>query len=124
MKEFDGVPHKALFEHEELNKRFYVYDDNGNSYPRTGESRLLPLSKLSNTGLGAQMKWFQDISNLVYTLFVAHHVGPVGVARASEIESLSVENIEACPRTIFCMYGFLVAALRYNKLSTTPPWTS
>lgn len=37
LREFDGVLLKAIFEDEELNKRFFVYDSDGNSYSRSGE---------------------------------------------------------------------------------------
>ena len=61
------------------------------------------------------MGWFQDVSQLVDTLFLGSHVGPGGVARGTEIQTLSIENTAACPRNLFVMHGYLVAALRYNK---------
>jgi hypothetical protein len=61
------------------------------------------------------MAWFRCVSELVETLFLGSHVGPGGVARGTEMQTLSMENTEACHRNVFIMHGYLVAALRYNK---------
>lgn len=61
------------------------------------------------------MAWFQDVSNLVETLFVGYHVGPGGVPRTTETETFTMENTVACPRTFLTIHAYVVPVLRYNK---------
>ena len=61
------------------------------------------------------MAWFKDVSQLVEALFVGSHIGPGGVPRGTEVQTLSCENVEECPRTIFVMHGYVASVIRYNK---------
>lgn len=61
------------------------------------------------------MNWFHDVSRLVDMLFLGSHVGPGGVARGTEMATLSMENVKTSQRNLYVMHGYLVAALRYNK---------
>jgi superfamily II DNA helicase RecQ len=61
------------------------------------------------------MAWFNDVSELVDALFVGSHIGPGGVPRGTEVQTLSCENVEECTRSLHIMHGYLTAVLRYNK---------
>jgi DEAD/DEAH box helicase len=61
------------------------------------------------------MSWFHDVAQLVDILFVGSHVGPGGVARTTEIQTLSMENDCSYPRSVHIMHGYVTTILRYNK---------
>lgn len=115
LQQFKGALLAAIFDDDNLNMRFHYYDSNSNPYPRTGEFYFVTLPQICLTIVGAQMAWFHDVSKLVDTLFLGFHVGPGGVARGTEIQTLSMENTETCHRNLLIVHGYLVAALRYNK---------
>ena len=55
------------------------------------------------------MAWFNDISQLVDALFVRSHIEPGGVPRGREVQTLSRENVEECPRSIYIMHGYVAS---------------
>ena len=61
------------------------------------------------------MNWFGDVSELVDTLFVGSHIGPGGVPRGTEVQTLSYENVKESVRGLHVMHGYLTTVLRYNK---------
>lgn len=99
LKDFESALLLKIFKNEKLNSQFYVYDLVGNPYPRAGR----------------QMAWFHDVSKLIDILFVGSHVGPGGVARGTEVQTLSSVNVEECPRSLYIMHGYLTSILQYNK---------
>jgi hypothetical protein len=123
LKVFEGVLLKEIVNNDELKNKFFVYDSDDNPYPRTGEFRFLFISNVSNPSndhLGAQIAWFQDVSNLVDTLFVGLHVGPGGVARTTEIETLSMINVITGPRT-YPLYSASMVPTSNGQFGRCPP---
>lgn len=114
LQKYENALLYAIFQDEKLNQHFHVYN-NGLPKPQIGEFHLCLIFNPSNNKLEHQINWFHCVAQLVDLLFLGFHVGPGGVARGTEIATLSMENTESCPRNLFIMHGYLVAALRYNK---------
>lgn len=114
LQKFNNALLIKIFDTEKLNANFFSYDSDGNPLPKAGVQYFF-IYDLSNGNIAAQLEWFNDVSKLIDVLFVGSHVGPGGVPRGTEAQTLSSVNVEECPRSLHVMYGYLTAVLRYNK---------
>jgi hypothetical protein len=62
-----------------------------------------------------QLEWFSTVAAFVEGLFSVSHVGPGGVPRGREAETLLTQNTAAAPRGLYSINGFLAGVISYAK---------